>query len=108
MKILIEELEFEAIIGILDFERVSPQRVIVDLKIDYEYKKDEFLDYAKIVELVKDLIQTKKYLLIEEAIEGVFELLESRFSPITFIECKISKPDILKGCRVSIQDSKRA
>ena len=44
MRILIENLEFECIIGILDFERNSPQLV----RICAKFEADEFIDYAKI------------------------------------------------------------
>lgn len=39
MTIHIEDLRFQAIIGILDFERTTPQDVVVDLTIKYKYKK---------------------------------------------------------------------
>ena len=38
MTLHIEDLKFQAIIGILDFERITPQNVIVNILITYEYK----------------------------------------------------------------------
>jgi dihydroneopterin aldolase len=107
MEIEIRDLEIKAILGILEHERVSPQRVIVDLKIVYEYKSNIFIDYAKVVNLVTQELKTKKYGLIEEALEGIFELLSSNFPEIKTLYCQISKPDILSNCIVSVKNSWR-
>ena len=48
MKILIENLTFFAIIGILENERITPQQVIVDCIIDYSYSKNNFINYAEV------------------------------------------------------------
>ena len=37
MKIDIENLEFKCIIGILDFERVKKQKVIINLSFEYDF-----------------------------------------------------------------------
>ena len=37
-KILIENLEFEAVIGILEFERKNKQKLMVNCEIEYEKK----------------------------------------------------------------------
>ena len=39
MTIFIENLTFDAIIGILPEERKVPQKVVVNAKLGYEYKK---------------------------------------------------------------------
>ena len=46
MTIHIESLTFETIIGLLDFEKERPQRVIIDLRASYDYEK-EYLDHRK-------------------------------------------------------------
>ena len=111
MKIFIEDLEFEAIIGLLDFERETPQRVIVNLEIDYqeilEGESSYYLDYAKIVELTKSFILEERFLLLEEAVDSLIALLGSKFSSINYIKCKISKPDIFDECKVSVENERR-
>ena len=42
MTIHIEALSFDVIIGLLDFERVTPQRVIIDIEASYSYSDDDF------------------------------------------------------------------
>ena len=53
MKIEIEQLTFKCIIGILDFERVKKQKVIINLSFDYDFSKDNFIDYSEVANLVK-------------------------------------------------------
>ena len=48
MKIQISNLTFKAIIGILDFERIKKQKVIINLSFEYEFSKDKFIDYAEV------------------------------------------------------------
>lgn len=105
MTIEIESLRFQCIIGILDFERESPQDVIVDIEIAYHYSNDAFLDYALVVECVKKDMIEKKYLLIEDAIKHLSVLLKKTFFHITQLKIKIAKPSILPDCKVSVADS---
>ncbi len=104
MHIIVEDLEFEAIIGILDFEKKKAQKVIVNLEIDYQYQKD-YIDYAKVVNLIKVTMIEKKYLLIEDALLDLSKILKENFSTIKSLNLKITKPSILPDCKVSVQDS---
>jgi dihydroneopterin aldolase len=89
VKIDVEDLKFQCIIGILDFERVKPQDVIVNISIEYEYQK-EFLNYVKIVEIIKEMMIEINLKLIKE------------FKGIKSIDLKITKPSILPDCKVSV------
>jgi len=104
VKIEIKELAFEAIIGVLDFERKTPQRVEIECEIDYGYKSGDFLDYAEVAELLQRTVQEGKFHLIEEAIEVLFQKMRENFSQIETVKIKISKPDILPNCRVCVSD----
>ena len=103
MKVYIENLTFKTIIGILPFERKKKQKVIVDLSFEYKFKNknDDFIDYSMVVELVKKRIKKEKYYLIEDALLDIKQLLKKRFK-IKKLKLKISKPDILKDCVVSV------
>jgi dihydroneopterin aldolase len=101
-KIEIQNLCFDAIIGILDFEREKEQKIIVTCKIKYPYSKDEFINYAHVCELIQNDIKTSKYLLIENALENLEKLLLAHFPHIKALKLKISKPDILENCDVGV------
>ena len=75
MTIHIEDLKFQAILGILDFERTRPQDIIINLKIDYNYT-DNFINYADVSSLVKSHMIDRKFLLIEDALSSISKKLK--------------------------------
>ena len=101
MTIHIEDLKFQCIIGILDFERDTPQDVVINAVIDYNYKNN-FINYADIVEMVKSTMKKSKFLLIEDAIENINLKLIKEYNSIKSIDLKITKPSILPDCKVSV------
>ena len=103
MTIHIESLTFETIIGLLDFERERPQRVIIDLKASYAYEK-KYLDYAQIVILIQDELKTKKYELLEDALMGVKNTIIDSYPQIETLWLKITKPDIISKCSVALSN----
>ena len=105
MKVYIEDLRFTCIVGILDFERVTPQDVLLHVKFTYEYKT-KFINYAEVAELVKFHMQEQKFELLEEALLSLFALLKEHYKNITTLFIKITKPSILSYCQVSVSDFK--
>ncbi|WP_457594407.1 dihydroneopterin aldolase [Hydrogenimonas sp.] len=104
MKISIRSLAFEAVVGILDFERNAPQRVEVECTITYRYAKEAFLDYAEAARLLETTIKEGRFHLLEEALEVLFKKMKEHFPQIETLEITISKPDILPNCRVCVSD----
>ena len=102
MTIHIEELTFDVIIGLLDFERDKPQRVTINLEASYEYTHDHFIDYADMVNVIQQELKAKRYTLLEDALLGLKEILYTRHSSLQTLWIKISKPDILPHCTVSL------
>lgn len=105
MNIHIDNLTLNVIIGLLDFERDRPQKVIVDLKISYDYSNEEFLNYADIAQEIELELQEKKYELLEEALLGVKNRLYLLYPNIKTLKLQISKPDILNNCSVSLSET---
>ena len=104
MKIEITDLTFKCIIGILDFERIKKQKVIINIYFEYDYSKDLFIDYSEISALVKKTMKKQKFLLLEDAILYFESLLQNSYK-INKLNIKISKPNILKNCIVSLSNS---
>jgi len=102
MTIHIENLTFDVIIGLLDFERDKPQRIIINLEASYEYKEGQFIDYADMVLLLQNELKEKRYELLEDALLGLKELLFTTYPQLQTLFLKISKPDILPQCTVSL------
>ena len=103
MTIYVENLSFYAIIGILPEERKTPQKVIVNVKLDYEYQKDVFINYTTLAKIIEDDIQNMQYKLLEDALLSLHVKIKSQFNKISSIKLKISKPTILDHCDVSVE-----
>lgn len=101
MTIHIEDLKFQCIIGILDFERLEPQDVLINLTLEYDYI-DSFINYAVVVDLLKSSMKNNKFLLIEDALSSLSKELKEKFSLINTLNLKITKPSILTECIVSV------
>ncbi|MCF6309132.1 MAG: dihydroneopterin aldolase [Sulfurimonas sp.] len=103
MIIHVEDLKFQCIIGILDFERIKSQDIIVNLTIDYN-NENGFINYADIVQIVKENMVKSEFLLIEDALDSLNLKLVKEFSSIKSLDLKITKPSILPDCKVSVSN----
>ncbi len=103
LTIEIKDLTFNCIIGILDFERIKKQRVIINISFNYQYSKNYFIDYSEVSELVKDVMKNRKFELLEDAIIFIEKKLYKMYK-ISKLSIKISKPDILKDCIVTLSN----
>ena len=104
MTIHIEDLKFQTIIGILDFERTTPQDVIINLTIEYNYK-DDFINYAEVSALIESIMIEKEFLLLEEALNTLSLQLKKDFPKIERLFLKITKPSIMPNCKVSLSEN---
>jgi len=102
MTIHIEELSFNAIIGILDFERINAQKVIVDAEIDYHYSNENFINYAEITSFIEKEMVEKKYELLETAIFELQKNIIFHYPQIEQFYLKITKPTIIKNAKVAL------
>ncbi len=103
MTIKVKNLTFEAILGILEKERVAPQKLLINCKISYAYKEGLFLDYREVIDLIEKTIKERKFFLIEEALNELSLDLKSKFPNISSIKLKISKPSIFDNCEVCVE-----
>ncbi len=103
MRIHIDDLKFQCIIGILDFERENVQDVTINVTIDYEYE-NEFINYSDVVNTLKSTMYEKEFLLIEDALYELSTILKKEFSKINTLYLRITKPSILSDCKVSVSN----
>ncbi|MEA3521553.1 MAG: dihydroneopterin aldolase [Campylobacterota bacterium] len=104
MQIHIEELDFKCIVGLLDFERVTLQRVRVTCKLDYTYKKNTFINYAEVAQSITAQMKKEKFELLESALEHLSQYLKYHYPQIEKLYIKITKPDILDNAVVSVSE----
>ena len=104
MTIEIKALEFFCIIGILDFERTKEQLVRVNCQIEYQYQ-ETFIHYALVAETIQQEMQQQQFELIETALLHLKSTLKEKFPLIETLYLKISKPNILDNCEVSLSET---
>lgn len=105
MKIIIENLSFETIIGILDFERTTPQTVLIDCRVEYCYTSEQFINYADVAGHIETTMHREQFCLIEEALETLAASLKKAFPLIRNLTLSIRKPDILRNCTVGVEEN---
>ncbi|MGL2486096.1 FolB domain-containing protein [Helicobacter pylori] len=97
----IHNLVFEAILGILEFERLKPQKISVDLDLFYtELPNKAYLDYMEIQEIIQNTMREKQYLLIEDALKDLIQILKTCYKEISELYLKISKLEISPNSQV--------
>ncbi|MEA1916897.1 MAG: dihydroneopterin aldolase [Campylobacterota bacterium] len=101
MIVEIDGLKFQTIIGVLDFERVTPQDVIIYCKFEYAYR-GTFINYVDVRDLIKADMIENKYELIEDALISITNKMKKKFISIKSVDLKIVKPSILDDCDVSV------
>ena len=106
MTIRISRWELLCVIGILDHERTNPQRLIIDLEAEYDYRPGAYLDYASLCDTIEALFFREEFGLLEEALASLFLLLPESFPPIRRLSITLSKPEILPNRTVSLSDER--
>ncbi|MFP6241515.1 dihydroneopterin aldolase [Helicobacter pylori] len=97
----IHNLVFETILGILEFERLKPQKISVNLDLFYtQLPSKAYLDYMEIQELIQKMMQEKQYLLIEDALKDLSHVLKTCYKEISELYLKISKLEISPNSQV--------
>jgi dihydroneopterin aldolase len=105
MTIHIEELTFNTIIGILEFERITPQKIIINMEIEYLYENNHFINYADVIKLIEKQMLEKKYELLETAIDELTKDILLKYPQIQQLTLKIMKPNIMKNAKVALSST---
>ncbi|MDR2790181.1 MAG: dihydroneopterin aldolase [Campylobacteraceae bacterium] len=98
--LLIEKFQFEAVIGLLEKERETPQKVEVWAKIEIKYKKKSLVDYALLCDVIKNTMQSGKFFTVEEALLCLCDKISAANPKIKKIFLKILKPEIIENTAV--------
>lgn len=99
MKILINDLKTEAIIGCYDYERDQKQPLVINLELElgnwsYPDELVHTVSYDELCQLIRELTQASKFLLLESLAHYLVNELFTRYSQIKHINVNISKPDV--------------
>jgi len=105
LKVNIDDLTFDCIIGILPHEREKTQKVIINISFEYFYdtNKEYFIDYSEVASLVETSMIEQRFKLIEDAILFIRKKIKENWK-LEKLKVKISKPDIMPNCKVSVEE----
>jgi len=95
----LNNLEFMACHGVLDFEKTTPQKFIVDVKIETDKvfhaaesdKITDALNYAEVYEVIKNIMMNEQYDLIESIAASIGETINIQFEEIDKVDVKVTK-----------------
>lgn len=99
-KIQMNQMEFYGYHGLYPEENKLGQRFIVDVELFLPLQKagisdqmTDSVDYGKVYEIVKEIVEGKAKNLIEAVAESIAEALLSQFSLLKACQIKVVKPD---------------
>lgn len=95
----LHNLRVDCIVGVYPHEREQVQSVLLDLELDYDFAAaaasdaiPDAVDYDVVVRIVTDLIQSRRFQLIEAMAEAVAALLLENMPVIAAVRLEIRKP----------------
>lgn len=104
-KIFLTKLEVETVIGIWEWEKRLPQKVVFDLELSTDIKKaassdsiNDALDYKAVSKRIKAIAIENQFELIETLAETIAQAILDEFE-VNWLKLKVSKP-------FAIRDSK--
>lgn len=95
----LQSLKIDCIVGILDHERKTPQTVVVDIDLDYDFASaagsesiGDAVDYAAVARDVTEFVQRRAFQLIETMAEETAAMLLAQLTPVRTVRLEIRKP----------------
>ena len=114
--IKIEDLKIVTIIGLLEREKTTPQKLIINLEIRLDANKaaisddiNDTIDYFTLTKSVKEFIENSRFELLEKLADQTLKIINQFSDKIIDSTIEIKKPEALKefGAMVSFQKTFR-
>ena len=110
-KILIENLTCDASVGVYENEKLSKQKIIINVEISL-FKKmkthtdniNDVADYGKFRGIILEVVNSKHFDLIETLADSLIKRIKT-FDKVENVKIKVTKPDIFSDCSVSYEIS---
>lgn len=95
----VKNLGIDCIVGIYEHERSMPQRVEMDIEMDYDFAGaarsesiGDAVDYAAVAESVTEFVRQRQFQLIETMAEETAAMLLATRPPLQTVRLHIRKP----------------
>jgi 7,8-dihydroneopterin aldolase/epimerase/oxygenase len=99
-KIYLHRMEFYGYHGVLPEENVLGQRFIVDVILETDLQKagksdrlDDTINYAEVYDICRNVVEKKRFALIEAVAEAIAEQILSSFPTVVCCTIKVTKPN---------------
>ena len=103
--IFLEQVSVKTKLGVPDWERLTPQTVILDIEIGYDCSKsclsdtiEDTIDYGLVVTRIRNTLTENSFKLVEALAEHVCQLILSEFKAKS-VKIKVAKPAIMPGLK---------
>lgn len=103
--IFLSEVKVQTKLGVPEWERMTPQTIILDIEIGYDLSKacqsddvNDTIDYGAVVNRVRETLQENSFQLVEKLAEHLCQLILKEFNALR-VKIKVAKPTILPGLK---------
>ncbi len=112
----ISDLEVVTIIGMLEEEKITPQRLIVNFQVKFDSSPaaetdniKDTIDYFELTKIVKDFIENSRFELLEKLADQALKIINQFSDKIIDSTIEIKKPEALRefGAMVSFKTSSK-
>lgn len=103
--IFLSDIKVETKLGVPEWERMTPQTVLLDIEIAMPNSKscqtdkiEDTIDYGVVVVRVRQTLTENSFKLVEALAEHVCQLILKEFAT-PWVKVKVAKPGILPGVK---------
>jgi dihydroneopterin aldolase len=103
--IFLSEVKVQTKLGVPEWERMTPQTIILDIEIGYDLSKacqsddvNDTIDYGAVVNRVRETLQENSFQLVEKLAEHLCQLILKEFIALS-VKIKVAKPTVLPGLK---------
>jgi len=105
-QVFIRDLEVVAVIGVYEQERTAPRSLLLDLDIALPDAAscqsdclEDTIDYAQVVERIREALAIEQFALVEAAAEHLAQLLLHEFG-VPWVRVSVAKAGMISGVRL--------
>lgn len=103
--IFLNEIKVKTKLGVPEWERMTPQTIILDIEIGYDLSRacksdnvTDTIDYGIVVNRLHETLTEHSFQLVEALAEHVCQLILKEFGALN-VKVKVAKPAILPGLK---------
>ena len=103
--IFLSEVKVETKLGVPEWERMTPQTILLDIEIAMPHSRscetdmiDDTIDYGEVIAQIRKTLSERSFRLVEALAEHVCQLILNDFGA-PWVKVRVAKPGILPGVK---------